>query len=325
MKNFKYIQPKSLKEASQFLEKNADVTLPLAGGTDLLGLMKNKIVTPDEVVNLKTIKGLDKIIYKPGKELRIGTLVTISKIAEHTTIKKKFSVLAQAAEEVASPQLRNVGTIGGNLCQRPRCWYFRGDFHCLRKGGDVCYAVDGKNKYHCIIGGGPCFIVHPSDIAVALMALGAVLVICSGKKSRKVPIKNFYILPDQDVERENVLQPGELVSEIIIPEPAAGTVSGYLKFKERAVWDFAVTSVAAVLQKNGSSIVSGKLAFGGVAPKPWLDEKVSAHLTGLNISKENLDKAANEVLAEAEPLEDNVYKLILAKNLTKRLLWELVA
>jgi len=325
MKNFKYIQPKSLKEAAQFLGKNPATALPVAGGTDLLGLMKTKIVALENVVNLKSISGLDKINYKEGKELRIGALVTISDIAKNPVIKKKFTVLAQAAEEVASPQLRNMGTIGGNLCQRPRCWYFRGEFNCLRKGGDDCFAVDGKNKFHCIIGGGPCFIVHPSDTAVALMALGAVLVVASGKKSRKAPINDFFILPDQDVEQENILLPGEIVTEIIVPEPAAGTVSGYLKFKERAVWDFAVVSVAAVLQKNSSSIKTGKLAYGGVAPKPWLEEKVSRHLTGLKISKENLEKAAKEGLADAEPLEENKYKIILARNLTKRLLNKLVA
>ena len=323
MKNFKYIQPKSLKEASQFLGNDLIAALASAGGTDLLGLMKNKIVNPDKVVNLKSIDGLDKIIYKQGKELRIGALVTISEIAEHATIKQKFNVLAQAAEEVASPQLRNMGTIGGNICQRPRCWYFRGDFNCLRKGGDVCYAADGKNKYHCIIGGGPCYIVFPSDTAVALMALDAVLAISSGKKSRKVPIKDFYLLPEKNIERENILQPGEIVTEIIIPEPAAGTVSGYLKFKERAVWDFAMVSVAAVIQKNSATIQSGNITLGGVAPKPWLEEKVSSQLTNLTISEENLSAAAENILAEAEPLKDNGYKLVLARNLTKRLLMKL--
>ena len=252
-------------------------------------------------------------------------MVTINEIAEHVTIKKKYTALAHAAELVSSPQLRNMGTISGNICQRPRCWYFRGDFNCLRKGGDVCYAVEGKNKYHCIIGGAPCFIVHPSDTAVALLALDAALVISSGKKSRKLLIKDFYLLPEQNVERENILQPGEIITEIIIPEPASGTTSGYLKFKERAVWDFAVVSVAAVVQKDESAIKAGNITLGGVAAKPWLEEKVSSQLTNLTISEENLDAAAKNVLADAEPLNDNGYKLVLARNLTKRLLMKLIA
>ncbi len=258
-----------------------------------------------------------------GKGLKIGALVTITEIAEHQIIRDKFTVLAEAAQEVASPQLRNVGTLGGNICQRPRCWYFRGDFHCLRKGGDDCFAVDGKNKYHCVIGGGPCFIVHPSDTAVALTALNASFTIFSRKKSRTLPIHDFFILPEVNVERENALAPGEILTEIFIPELPGGTKSSYLKMKERATWDFAMASVAAVVRKNGAKISSGTIALGDVAPIPWLEKEISAKLAGLSTDSESIAQLSQQVLADAEPMEENDYKIPLARNLVKRALNQL--
>lgn len=325
MLNFEYIQPKTLKEASQSLGKDWQTALPFAGGTDVLCMMKDGIVSPQKLINLKPLPELDKIVYTPGKGLTIGTLATITEIAEHPFIYEKYPVLAQAVKEIASPQLRNVSTIGGNICQRPRCWYFRGEFHCLRKGGDLCYAVDGKDKFHCIIGGGPCFIVHPSDIAVALTALDAKVVIFSGKKSRLVPIRDFFVLPEKNVLRENILLPGEIITEIQIPEFPQDTRSGYWKFKERGAWDFAVISVAAVVQKNGSSFKSGSITLGGVAPIPWFEIEVSAKLSGLNINAENIEQLSKKALSEAEPLENNVYKVPLAQNMIKKLLVKISA
>jgi xanthine dehydrogenase YagS FAD-binding subunit len=188
----------------------------------------------------------------------------------------------------------------------------------LRKGGDVCYAVDGENKFHCIIGGGPCFIVHPSDTAVALLALNASLTIFSGKKSRQVHMRDFFVLPDKDVTRENILQPGEIVTEIHVPEAVPGMRSGYLKLKERDVWDFATVSVAAVLQTRGNKIKTARVVLGGVAPKPWLEEHVSNQLAGLTINAENLEKVVSGALKDAEPLEQNAYKIPMARNAIKR-------
>ena len=320
MNNFEYIQPKTLKDASKALGADWQTSLPFAGGTDLLGMMKDEIESPDKLVNLKSIPGLNKINYTPGKGLSIGALTTITEIAEHPLITEKYSLLAQAAKEVASPQLRNVGTIGGNICQRPRCWYFRGEFHCLRKGGDLCYAVDGRNKFHCVVGGAPCFIVHPSDSAVALTALDARLAIFCGKKSRTISIKDFFVLPDSNVERENILQPGEIVTEIQITDMPSNSISGYLKMKERGAWDFALVSVAAIVQKNGSSFSSGRVALGGVAPIPWPDKEVSAQLAGFKINAENIEQLSKKALGEAEPLENNAYKVPLTQNMIKKLL-----
>lgn len=323
MNNFTYLQPKTLKEAGKMFGKDRREAAAMAGGTDLLGLMKDDIETPRNVVNLKSLPGLNRISFQPGKGLIIGALTSIAKIAAHPDINKQYPVLAQAAKQVASPQLRNVGTIGGNICQRPRCWYFRGDFHCLRKGGDVCYAVDGKNKYHCVIGGGPCFIVHPSDMAVALLALDAKLTIYSGGKNRIVSMEDFFVLPEQNVLRENILQPGDIVVDIRIPELNNNTKSGYVKFAERGVWDFAVVSVAAVIHKNGNAIRKGRVVLGGVAPVPWFEKEISKQLSNLVPSEKNLDEIMKTALANAEPLAMNEYKLPLAKNLMKRLIGEL--
>ena len=324
MKNFAHIKPQNLKEASQLPGDNWKDTLPYAGGTDLLGLMKDGIETPDKLIDLKTLPGMDKITYTPGKGLKIGALVTIAEIAEHERINKKYTVLGQAAKEVASPQLRNQGTIGGNLCQRPRCWYFRGEFHCLRKGGDVCYAAAGENKYHCIIGGGPCFIVHPSDTAVALLALDAVVTVFSGKKSRQIPLKEFFVLPEKRVTRENILKPGEIVTEIQVPNVPAGTRSGYLKLKERGVWDFATVSAAAVLQVHQDIVKAARITLGGVAPIPWWEKQVSSQLKGMTTPLKNLEQIVSAALKEAEPLEQNAYKIPMARNLIKRLITNLL-
>lgn len=311
MKNFIYKKPKSLKEAGQLFGNSWKDVIPYAGGTDILGLIKDGIEQPEQLVDLKGLPGLDTIVYTPGKGLTIGAMVTITDVAEHPVIRKKYAVLSQAAGEVASPQLRNQGTIGGNICQRPRCWYFRGEFNCLRKGGDTCFAVEGRNKFHCVIGGGPCFIVHPSDTAVALLALDASVTVFYRKKTREVALKDFFVLPGKDVTRENILKPGEIVTGIHVPDAAADMRSGYLKSKERDVWDFATVSAAVVLQGNKNKVTGGRVVLGGVAPVPWLEKEVSSGLTGA-------------VLKDAEPMAHNEYKIPLARNLIKRLIAGLV-
>lgn len=325
MNNFEYIRPKTLKEASNALGNDWNIALPCAGGTDILGLMKDGIESPQKLVNLKAIPDLNQISYATGRGLTLGSLVTIAEIVHHPLINEKYSALAQAAKEVASPQLRNVGTIGGNICQRPRCWYFRGEFDCLRKGGDICFAVDGRNKFHCVIGGAPCFIVHPSDTAVALVALDAKITIFSGKKSRTIPMREFFVLPDSNVERENILLPGEIVTAIHIPDLPDTTRSGYLKLKERGAWDFALVSVAAVIHKNGTSLKSGTIALGGVAPIPWLEQELSAQLAGLTADDDAIARLSKNALQKAEPLAQNAYKVPLAQNMIKKLLLKLVA
>jgi xanthine dehydrogenase YagS FAD-binding subunit len=325
MIDFEYLQPNTLEEASAMLQKAKRKAIPYSGGTDALSLLKEEIIAPVEVVNLKKIPNLNAISYEEGKELRIGGLVTITEIAENPLIAEKYSVLSEAANVIASPQLRNVGTLGGNLNQRPRCWYFRKDFDCMRKGGSICYAVDGENKYHCITGGGPCYIVHPSDMAVALLALDASINIYSEKKSRIVPISNFFILPEINYLKENILEPGEILTEVIIPELPQNTKSGYFKFMDRDVWDFAVVSVAAVLIKNGNSIKNGKIAYGGIAPVPWLEKNLNSQLNGLMLDDNSIERAVSQILTDAQPLEQNEYKIPLARNITRKMIRKLTS
>ena len=323
MQTFKYVQPKNLSDAAGISEKEGDAAVLFAGGTDVLELIKNDIISPSKVINLKSIPGLDKIEYADGEGLIIGALTTLNEIAEHPVIMKKFAVLSEAAKEVASPQLRNVGTIGGNICQRPRCWYFREDFDCIKKGGDICYAIGGENKYHCIVGGGPCYIVHPSDIAVALVALNAEFTITNGKDFNKIPADKFFVLPGQNSLQENILKPGEILTEIFIPALPSNASSRYIKFTERNVWDFAIVSVAAIVNKSGNKINSGKIVFGGVAPIPWIDEDLNSMLSGMELSDKSIEAAVANTLMDAEPMEKNDYKIPLAKNLVKKVLKDL--
>ena len=324
MKNFQYLHPESMEEASGMLGTDPKKALPNGGGTDLLSLMKLEISMPEKVVNLKSIPGMKNIEYTPGAGLRIGALATIAEIAEHPVIAEKYAILSQAAGQVASPQLRNVGTLGGNLCQRPRCIYFRGDFDCIRKGGDLCYAVAGHNKYHCITSGGPCFIVYPSDPAVALLALDAKIILFSRGESRSLPVRDFFVLPEDDFLNENILKPGEFVTGVQVPDLPAGTRSGYHKFMERGSWDFAVVSVGAVIRKDGDRIESGRMAFGGVAPVPWQEDGINRKLSGLSTNPDSIAGLAEGAFEDAQPLDKNTYKLPLVRNLIKRLLTNLL-
>jgi xanthine dehydrogenase YagS FAD-binding subunit len=313
---FLYIQPKSIEEAVK-LGTTAQL---YAGGTDLIGLLKDDIIQTEKVINLKNIKGLDKIEDKGSKGLEIGPLVKIVDLIENKTVQNNYPLLAQTAKEIASPQLRNMGTVGGNICQRPRCWYFRGDFDCIRKGGDTCFAVGGENKFHCIIGGGPCFIVHPSDLAVAMLALDAKIEITSKDGQKTVPANDFFILPEEDETKENILKPGEAITKILVPEQVKGLNTAYIKFKERAAWDFAVVSVAAILEIDGNLIKKGKLAFGGVAPRPWMDEEINKKLSSLKTDEASVHAFTSSLFTEAEPMEKNEYKVILVRNLVKQVI-----
>jgi len=215
--------------------------------------MRDNIFGVKSVVSISDLNDL-KGIRRTAEGLRIGALVTLTEIAESPDINKFYPALAQGAASVASPQLRNQGTLSGNLCQKPRCWYYRGEFHCLRKGGDRCFAVEGENHYHCILGGQGCYIVHPSDTAPALIAYGAVIHIEGLKGKRSIPIESFFVLPAQDVTRETVVEPGEIVTEILLQPPAQDLKSSHRKVRARRSWDFAIAGVALALQLKGDIV-----------------------------------------------------------------------
>ncbi|NOZ56530.1 MAG: xanthine dehydrogenase family protein subunit M [Calditrichaeota bacterium] len=326
MVSFEHANAGSIKEAVRLLGQQDRTPVAIAGGQDLMTMLKDELVRPGLVVNLKTVPGLTEITYDERKGLSIGALATLTDVEEHPVVRAKYPALAQAAAAVGTPQIRNMGTVGGNLCQRPQCWYFRGDFPCLRRGGDYCSAAVGQNKYHCILGGDPCYIVHPSDLAVPLRAYGASVEIVGPKGKRTVSLDDFFLLPSQDVRRENVLEPGEVVTWVRVP-PSDGAKAAFVKFTERGAWDFAVVSVAAVLRKEAGNgkVAGGRIVLGGVAPVPWLAGKANAALTGVEPTDEVLERVADLALEGASPLEHNAYKVPLAKTLVKRALQQALA
>jgi len=319
MENFAYINAKSVGQVPSLLSDKWGETAIIAGGTDLLGELKEYIITPKKVVNLKTIPGLNEI-KEDSSGLTIGALATIAEIAEHPTIQKHYTVLAEAAESVATPQIRHVGTLGGNLCQRPRCWYYRiEDIKCLKKGGDKCYALSGLNKYHAIFGGGPVYIVHPSDTAPALIALGATVIIRGPKGEKTMPLEDFFILPKaSNPFRENVLEPKEIVVEVHVPKPKLNTKSFYIKGREKGSIDFALASVAAVFEMDGATCRKANVVLGGVAPAPWRSKEAEAALNGKQITQAVAMQAGKDAVKNADPMTDNGYKVPLTQNIISR-------
>jgi xanthine dehydrogenase YagS FAD-binding subunit len=312
IKNFAYVKAGSITAAVKALSaKGASIH---AGGTDLLGCLRDEVISADQVVSISGIKEMKGITARPDGGLRIGALTTIAEVAASTAISGKYAILAQAAAEVASPQLRNQGTLGGNLCQRPRCWYYRGDFRCARKGGDLCYAVAGENQYHAIFGGGPCFFVHPSDTAVALVALQAQIMIAGPAGSKPVKIADFFVGPDKSVTKENILAPNEIVTEIHLP-PVSGKVrSSYRKIRARRAWDFALASVGVVLHYTNDSVSAARIVLGGVGPYPWRVEAAEKLLIGKRIDSALAAAAGQAAIKEASPLPENGYKVQIVQG-----------
>jgi len=238
----------------------------------------------------------------------------VAELAESSIIKSDYPGLLQAALSLATPQLRNVGTVGGNLCQRPRCWYYRDpEVLCRKKGGTRCFAFKGRNKYHAIIGGGVCYIVYPSDLAPALISLEAEISINSPKKDKTILLQDFYVLPQVNARKENILEPGEVVREVKIPLAKSGEKSAYIKLKERGTWDFALVSAAVKANVSGGVFNELRIVLGGIAPVPWRLEKAENLIKGKKASEEMLREAAREALKEAKPLEENGYKVELAE------------
>jgi xanthine dehydrogenase YagS FAD-binding subunit len=310
--NFSYVKAGSIADAVKALAtKGARLH---AGGTDLMGCMRDGVFEVQKVVSISGIKELKGISAKPDGGLKIGALTTIAEVAANASVAGKYTALSRAAAEVASPQLREQGTIGGNLCQRPRCWYFRGDFHCAKKGGDNCYSVDGENQYHVIFGGAPCFAVHPSDTSVALVALQAQLVIAGPAAGRTVKIENFFVGPDKDISKENVLVPGEILTEIHLPPMPAGVRSSYRKIRARRAWDFALTSVAAVVQIDNGTVSKARIVLGGVAPYPWRVAGAEKVLLGKKIDGALAAAAGEAAVQGASPMRDNAYKVDMVRG-----------
>jgi xanthine dehydrogenase YagS FAD-binding subunit len=322
MNRFEYGRAASLAEALDVL---GDGCRPLAGGTDLLAMIKDGLVAPARLVDLKRLPGLDQVQERAGR-LHAGALIRLSDLLAEPSIAGRpgLACLHEALLRTASPQLRHMATLGGNLLQRPRCWYFRNKLtHCLRKGGRQCFAFRGENKYHAILGGGPCYIVHPSDPAVALLALDASVVVAGPRGQRTVPLSEFYLLPKQDAQAETALAADELLTEAIVPAPAQHAKSAYVKVAERQAWDFALVSAAVQLTLDGDVVSSARVALGGVAPVPWRARAAEGALVGQTLDEETIARAAQAATDGARPLAENAYKVELAQGVVRQALYSL--
>jgi xanthine dehydrogenase YagS FAD-binding subunit len=316
VKAFSYVNAANEKEAIAALSAERGKFLPLAGGMDLLALMKDYVLQPDRLVN---VKSLDRTISRtPDGGLRIGAAVTLVDLAEHADAARMYPALVQAAAEVGTPQIRNLGTVGGNMNQRPRCWYFRNEeFNCLKKGGSRCFAVDGENQYHAIFGEGPCHIVHPSSLAVPAIALNARFRVAGPAGEREVKAEEYFLMPDRNLFGETVLAPNELLTHMILPAPGAAKSATYeVRYKQSHDWPLATASVA--LDVSGSTIRGGRVVMGAVAPIPWRSTAAEQALAGKPLSAETAMAAADAAVNGAKPMSGNKYKVQVARTAVKR-------
>src|SRR5260221_13572398 len=328
MRAFELYDATTIKEAVDLLRANSTKTARVVGGgSDLVGgLMKawvhgKGLALPDVLVDITTVKDMVGI-SDSGGGLTIGAATTLSDVIDHKLVQDKFGLLSSAALSIASPLIRNFGTVGGNVNQRPRCWFFRGEnFACYKKGGDFCYAVTGDNRYHAIIGGELCYIVHPSDTATALLALNAQATVAGPGGTRTVNFDDYFHGPREDVLTENVLKSNEVMTEVFVPTPAAGAKMAWNKLKDRQAYYFALVSVAAVFTLDGGNWKDGRITLGGVAPVPYRAAVVENALEGKDI-KATAKAAAAQLPTVARPMSLNAYKIDLAHGLIERTILE---
>jgi xanthine dehydrogenase YagS FAD-binding subunit len=317
LQSFSYLKAGSLDEAIQQL--GGEGSRVHAGGTDLLGCMRDDVLEVDRIVSIAGIESLKGIREDTDGSLRIGALTPLATVAEDARVRARYPVLGQAAEAVGTPQLRNQGTLGGNVCQKPRCWYYRGPFPCRRKGGGRCYAVTGNNEGHAIFGGAGCHIVHPSDTAPALTALRATALVAGQGGTRSVPLDDFFVPPGLDPTRETTLEAGEVLAELVLPPSADGLRSSYRKVRGRRSWDFALVGVALALRMAPGGVVQdASVVFSGVAPVPWRSRPVERALTGERLTDDVVRLAGEVAVESAQPMRHNQYKVPLLRGLVEQ-------
>jgi xanthine dehydrogenase YagS FAD-binding subunit len=323
MKSFTNANAKDLNNAVALIKQARDANKSVAiagGGSDLLGMMKERLITPDVLVSLRAIKGLDQVKAAPGGGVTLGGQITLAALAANATVRERYTVLAEAAQDVATPQIRNVATLAGNLVQRPWCWYYRNGFRCFKNGGNTCYSAAGENEFHAIFGGGPSYIVHPSDTAPALVALDATLGIVGAGGARTVKAADFFTLPTVDPAKENVLKDGEVLASVTLPAAVKDRRSTYHKIMDREAWTHAVVSAAIVLDMDKDVCRSARVVLGGVAPIPWRLPEVERALAGQRITKALAAQAGELAVAGARPLAKNGYKVPLTRAMVARTL-----
>lgn len=322
MRAFEYASPATKEQAVNLLGNSWDDAV-LAGGTDLLSMMKDDITSPKRVVNIKDIPELRGIKFSAKDGLRIGALVTIQELVDAADVRQKYSAISKTASEIAGPQIRNMATVGGNLCQRPRCWYYRAGFGLLAKDEKGEPLVpSGDNRYHAILGNsGPAYFVSPSTLAPLFIAMGATVRLYGPKGKRQIPLEKFFRIPQSDAEREHDLMPNEIVTEVIVPPLGGARCATYeVRQKDAMDWPLALASVA--LNMSGDKVTAARVVLGHVAPVPWRSPEAEAALAGKSISEEVAKAAGDQAVANAKSLGQNGYKIQLARVAVKRAILE---
>jgi xanthine dehydrogenase YagS FAD-binding subunit len=320
MRQFEYTTPQSTQQAVGLLGQNWAQAQILAGGTDLLALMKDDIEPPKRVVNIKSIPGLAGVQYNATGGLRIGALSKLSDVADNADVHRNYPMIAFAFDEAASPQIRNMATVGGNLCQRPRCWYFRNGFGLLPQQNGKSMIVDGDNRYHAIIGNeGAAKFVSPSTISPALIALNAKVRIVGSGGQREIDLAKFYTTPQSAQDREHDLKPNEVVTEIIVP-PSQGAKTAQYEVRQKQTFDWPLSLASVALWMDGDTVKKANIVLGAVAPVPWISQEAAQAIVGKQINEQTADAAGQAAVAIAKPLSRNGYKVQLTKVAVKRAL-----
>jgi xanthine dehydrogenase YagS FAD-binding subunit len=313
MKKFHHVYASSVREAVALLAEHGTRARVIAGGSDQLRWLKDRFETPEVLVNVSRIPDFERIEWREDG-LYLGARTRVARVAADPRVQERYGVLAQAAAVVASPQIRNVASVAGDLLQRPWCYYFREGFPCLRRGGTACFASTGDNTFHAIIGGNRSFIVHDSDLGPTLVALGANITLVSPRGTRTLPLEDFYTLPVEDVRREYQLEPDELVTEIHVPTRWLGASGSYTKIRQRGSWDHGIVTVAAVARVKDGAFEDLSIVLGGIAPKPWRAKEAEDLLRGQAVSESLAADAGAAALAGARPLSRNAYKVGMARD-----------
>jgi xanthine dehydrogenase YagS FAD-binding subunit len=317
MRAFEYVSPTTKEQAVALLGRSGRDAEVLAGGTDLLSLMKDDVAAPKRLVDIKRIEELRGIRFDRASGLRLGALATFEEVLDHPDVRKSYRAIHSAVEGVTSPQIRNAGTVGGDLCHRPRCWYYRAGFGLLAQDGARSMVVEGDNRYHAILGNaGPAYFVSPSSLGPALVALGATVRIFGPKGQRDIPVEKFFRTPRTSDEREQDLGPGEIVTEVRIPAP--GGPSATYEVREKEALDWPLTAAAVALKMTGNSVQSARVVLGHVAPVPWPSPEAAAALAGKAITESVAQAAGDAAVAKAKALSGNAYKIQLARVAVKR-------
>ncbi|MCL5958980.1 MAG: xanthine dehydrogenase family protein subunit M [Chloroflexi bacterium] len=317
MRAFEHIDATSVEDAVDLLRSEPDSAI-IAGGTDLLDLMKNRLVNPSLLINVKTVGGLSGIEGDGASGLRVGSLATLTALGENPVVQKDFPILVDAIKVAASPQLRNMASVGGNICQRPRCWYYRESFDCFLRGAEACPAPGGQSRDAGLFGGAECYAVNPSDLAPALVALGASVVVQGEKGRVRIPVADFFVAPKRNLLSQNILRHDEMIVEVSVPQQPHRARGRYLKAMERKTWSFAQASVAIQLSQADGAVTHARIVLGGMAPVPWRATAAENMLRANRPSAELIQAAADAAVQGAEATGSSVWKVKLVRELVRR-------